>query len=146
MQKTHTVRVPLSAKRAMELFTARGERAWVPDWEPTFPAGEPPEGAPEEEGTVFLTDHGGRRTHWVVAARSEGMVRYARVTPGLWSGLVTVRTRPGDGPPSEFEISYDLTALTEEGVRELSAFEAGFEQEIGAWEDLIAAALPRDPQ
>jgi hypothetical protein len=54
---------------------------------------------------------------------------------------VTVEARPGDGPPSEFEITYDLTPLTDEGVRELRAFEAGFEHEIGAWEDLIAGHL-----
>ena len=64
---------------------------------------------------MFLTEGAGRRTHWVVAARSEGMVCYARVTPGLWGGTATVRAKPGGGPPSEFEISYDLTALTEEG-------------------------------
>ena len=29
------------AGRAIDLFTPEGERAWAPDWDPTYPAGQP---------------------------------------------------------------------------------------------------------
>src|SRR5919198_5440312 len=76
---TVTIDVPLPSDEAMQLFTARGERAWVEGWDPEFPAGEP---SVEGEGTVFVTTADGRSTYWVVAARDADRVRYARTTPG----------------------------------------------------------------
>jgi hypothetical protein len=131
-----TVRLPVD--EAMLLFTARGERDWVDGWEPEFPAGEPAE---EAEGTVFVTSHHGRSTYWVVAARALGAVRYARTTPGLHAGTVEVRERLSDARSTQVDVTYDLTALTPEGATELDRFAAGYEDEIGGWQDAIEAAL-----
>ena len=56
---TATIEIPLPASRALPLFTARGERAWVPGWKPRFPAGELDD---EDEGTVWVTEAHGRTT------------------------------------------------------------------------------------
>jgi hypothetical protein len=42
--------LPLLPSEAIELFTPMGERRWVPDWEPTFPAG--PSDDDTDPGTV----------------------------------------------------------------------------------------------
>ena len=56
-----TVRVALPPDEALALFTAEGERSWVPGWDPTYPAG----GDDREVGTVFVTGE----TTWIVITR-----------------------------------------------------------------------------
>jgi hypothetical protein len=136
-----TLSVPLRAEDALPLFTARGERRWVPGWEPEFPAGEPAEGEPEREGTVFVTAHGEERTFWVVAASGPEEVRYARVTPAKWAGSVAVKILDTSPAATTLEVTYDLTPLTPEGARDLTEFAAGYDAYIAEWERLIAAAL-----
>jgi hypothetical protein len=118
---TVTINVPLPADEAMALFTARGERRWVEDWDPEFPAGEPSE---EGEGTVFVTRANGRSTYWVVA--------------------VEVRRRRSDARSTQVKVTYDLSALTAQGAAELDVFAARYDQEIGAWEAAIGMALANE--
>jgi hypothetical protein len=42
---------------------------------------------------------------------------------------------------TRLDITYDLTALTEEGAAELDRFAAGYQQEIGGWQAAIEAAI-----
>jgi hypothetical protein len=104
--------LPLPAAEAVWLFTPEGERAWVPDWNPRYPAGNPSEAG----GTVFATSAHGVETTWVIITvdRSKHVVAYARMTPGRHAGTVSVEcadSRPGYCTVS---VRYDLTAL--EGV------------------------------
>ena len=131
---TVTLTVPLPADEAMPLFTARGERRWVEGWDPEFPAGEPTQ---EDEGTVWITTAGDRSTYWVVVAKDADRFRYARTTPELSAGTVEVRRRGSDTRETQLDVTYDLTALTEEGEAELDDFAATFQREIGSWEGLI---------
>ncbi|HZN90185.1 MAG TPA: hypothetical protein VFB44_14495 [Thermoleophilaceae bacterium] len=135
---TATIEIPLPASRALPLFTARGERAWVPGWKPRFPAGEPDD---EDEGTVWVTEAHGRTTYWVVATRDARGVAYARVTPELFAGIVEVRQRRADARSTQLEITYDLTALTDAGAAELDSFAAGYHEEIRGWRAAIEATI-----
>ena len=117
------VRIPLPPDRARELFTAEGERAWAPGWDPAYPGGH---------DRVFVTHEGA--TVWVAL----GDLRYARVTPGVQAGTVEVRCAP-DGDGTRAEATYDLTALGPDA--DLAAFRAGFPAMMEAWEASIAAAL-----
>jgi hypothetical protein len=101
--------LPLPAAEAMWLFTPEGEREWVPDWEPRYPTGQPS----EEPGTVFRTNADGVTTVWVILEldRAGHRASYARVTPGVHAGTVSVEctdTRPGH---CRVTIGYDLTTL-----------------------------------
>jgi hypothetical protein len=109
----------------MHLFTPVGERAWVPHWDPVFPAGEHGDGSAPD--TVFLTGD----THWVVTHRTAGHVRYARVTPGVRAGTVDVRVRP-DGATATAEVTYEMTPL---------AAGDDYDPAIREWEAAIAAAI-----
>ena len=135
-----SLRVEVALERAMRQFTPVGERAWVGErWKPFFPGGE--EGDGDVPGTVFLTEHQGQTTYWVVVERSEDVVRYARVTPGVWAGTVEVRCEPTGGSATTAEVTYELTALSEAGEVELAHFVDGYEDEIASWARLIADAI-----
>jgi hypothetical protein len=115
----------------MHLFTPVGERGWVHGWAPRFPAGERGDGS--APGTVFVTEHDGAATIWVVVDRAPDRVRYARVTPGARAGTVEVRCLPAPDGGTNAEVTYEMTALRD-GDR--------FDPAIADWDDAIAAALP----
>ena len=131
------VRVALPVEQAIELFTPEGERAWDSAWDPRYPAG----GADGRAvGTVFLTHHGDRTSTWVIVDSGADAMRYARVTPGVQAGTISVRCRP-DGDGTVATVTYESTALSAAADRELDAFAAGYADEMAEWERDIAAAL-----
>jgi hypothetical protein len=120
-----SLHVPLPPSAARALFTPEGERAWVPGWDPQHPDGDP-------AGPVFTTHDGA--TVWIAL----GDLRYARVTPGVHAGTVSVRLAP-DGAGTRVHVEYDLTALSPDAG--VAAFADGFDELMRAWERAIAAAL-----
>ena len=121
---TGSIHVALPPERAAALFTPEGERAWARGWAPEYPAGA--------GGPVFTTHDGD--TVWVAL----GDLRYARVTPGVQAGTVSVRLA-AEGGGTRADVTYDLTALSEHA--DLAAFAAGFDAMLATWERDIAAAL-----
>ncbi|MFC9815281.1 hypothetical protein ACFVJM_24745 [Streptomyces virginiae] len=107
------------ASAAREVATARGERDWVPGREPVFPVETPDDTAP---GTVWLTSTDEEDTTWLVASRDfPRSVPYARLTPGVRAGTVTVALAATDAG-SEVTVTYDMTPLTPEAAEALDAF------------------------
>jgi len=119
------VRVPLPPDAAIELFTPEGERRWVAGWDPSYPGGDE---------SVFLTG----TTTWVTVERSDRVRRYARVTPGVQAGTVSVRCEP-DGAGTVATVGYELTALGPDA--DLAAFAAGYDDFLAGWEREIAACV-----
>ncbi|GHE57468.1 SRPBCC family protein [Streptomyces vinaceus] len=133
-----TLNLPLPPEAAFRLFTARGERDWVPGWEPVFPVETPDDTAP---GTVWLTASSEEETTWLVASRDfPRSVSYARITPGVRAGTVAV-TLAATGAGSEVTVTYDMTPLTPDAAEALDEFAAGYPAFIRSWEELIAARL-----
>jgi hypothetical protein len=130
--------LPLLPSEATELFTPLGERRWVPDWEPEFPAGLPDDDT--DPGTVFTTTAHGHTTVWVVADRNEFLVRYARVTRDLSAGTVSVECRPAPSG-SEVVVTYHLTAMSAHGQRVVERFAADFGSFLDGWRRSIEATL-----
>jgi hypothetical protein len=75
-----------------------------------------------------------RDTIWVVLDRGGDALRYGRITPGHLAGTVEVRLSDG-----EAEVTYDLTALTDEAQPELEHFAAGYDAFLAEWERAIGA-------
>ncbi|MFK0232483.1 hypothetical protein [Streptomyces vinaceus] len=133
-----TLTLPLPPEAAFRLFTARGERDWVPGWEPVFPVETPDDTAP---GTVWLTASSEEETTWLVASRDfPRSVSYARITPGVRAGTVTV-TLVATEAGSEVAVTYDMTPLTPAAAEALDGFAAEYPAFIRSWEELIAARL-----
>ena len=78
---------------------------------------------------------------WVVADRRLDGVRYARVAPGHLAGLVEVRCTAAEDGATTVEVTYKLTALSDDARSELERFTAGYEAYIGEWERAIAEAI-----
>jgi hypothetical protein len=128
---TGRVHTGLPPEEAFVLFTPRGEERWAEGWRPHFPV-EPV--SDSEPGTVFATHHD---TIWVVLDREpDRSISYARITPGDRAGRVMV-TLDATGA----EVTYDLTALTEESAGRLRAFADDFPAFLRSWEEAIARSL-----
>lgn len=124
--------------RVFPLFTALGERAWAPGWDPEMLSGE------VDRGSVFRTRAHGHATVWVVTDyRADAQrVSYARLAEGASTGLVDVACDP-DGGGTRVSVRYTLTPLSPAGaaaVDELLAPQryAAFMQE---WQQAVSAAL-----
>jgi hypothetical protein len=117
------VRVTLPPDEAIELFTPEGERVWAAGWDPSYPG--------DDDG-VFVTG----ATTWVTVERGARSRRYARVTPGVQAGTVSVRCEP-DGDDTIATVGYALTALGPEA--DLAAFAAEYDEFLAGWEREIAA-------
>ena len=136
---TGTIRVPLQPRDAYALFTPTGERTWVPGWDPAFSSRVSDD---TEPGTVFETNHAGRRSTWTVVRREPGTaVAYVTVTPGDRAGLVTVVCRPTDDGETMATVSYDLTALAPEANERLARFAASYPHFLEQWRHDIELAL-----
>jgi hypothetical protein len=134
---SHTISVPLPFEEAVRCFTPEGERAWIDGWDPVYPAGREAVGEDgDEPDGVWLT----AGTTWVVTDRTEGRRRYARVESGVSAGTVTVDCRP-DGERTAVEVTYALTALSDEGAERLEELAGAFPQHIDEWARAIAGRL-----
>jgi len=135
---TGRLSVALPPATAFRLFTARGEQDWVPGWEPRFAGDVEDDTVP---GVVWETGHGDEHTIWLVVDSEPGhRVSYARVTPASRAGTVTVEVTEAPGG-SDVEVTYAMTALTEQAGRQLDAFASGYTEFLAAWETSIAALL-----
>jgi len=134
-----TLSVGAAPEHAFQLFTAPGERLWIEDWDPAILGG----GDGRDKGSVWVTEVGGEKAYWVVVDYDAGALhaRYARIAPATHAGTVEVSARPGGAGGTEIEVTYQLTALTDEGNRKLAAFgEDAFTRMLAEWERLIGDA------
>ena len=131
--------LPLPPEEAFHLFTASGERLWVPGWSPEFLADVDDDSA---AGTVFRTSTDGRVTTWIVVeSRPPVTAVYARFRPGHSATTVRVRLEPADGG-ARVLVGYDITSLDEGADGLLADFAAGYDGMLNEWRRLIEAALP----
>jgi hypothetical protein len=126
--------------RVFPLFTAEGERAWAPGWEPQLLSGE------AERGSAFRTVNGNRPTTWIVTdyRPAEGRVSYARLAQDSNIGLVDVVCTPAAGG-TEVSVRYTLTGLNPEGEAFVRDFLDGghYARMIEEWHSATRAALSR---
>ena len=133
--------LPLSPQQAFGLFTAEGERDWVPGWSPEI-LGD----LPQSPGLVFLTTAQGRQTIWTVIESDPATLvhRYSRVTPGHSAGIVEVELFATDGG-CRVGVSYQMTALSAAGQPYLAAHSGrDYVDMLEQWRELILAALRTD--
>jgi len=120
------------------LFTAQGEKAWAPGWNPEMLSGD------TTRGSVFRTRHAGSETVWIVTDYQPDhyKVSYARIAQGSNMGLVDVACH-GDSGGSSITVRYTLTGLNKKGdnfVREFLS-DPHYTRFIEEWRTTITAAL-----
>ena len=138
---TETFRLDQPVEILFPLFSAEGEKLWVPGWDYENISGS--DGMHED--FIFLTkahDHSSadQDTIWLVKCYDPEtyFVQYYRVEPGQKVGLVTVRCIEVDQSITDVEVTYEYTALSEIGMKFLEHFSADHYQEfIGSWKTLL---------
>jgi len=137
--QVRTFRLDASVERVFPLFTAQGERAWAPGWNPELLSGR------EERGTTFRTVHGVRETTWIVTdyQPSDGRVSYARLARDSNVGLVDVRCTAVAGGGTEVSVRYTLTGLNADGRDFVQHFldPANYTRMIEEWRVATSAVL-----
>jgi hypothetical protein len=124
--------------RVFPMFTAEGERAWAPGWDPEMLSGG------SERGSVFRTRSHGRDVIWIVTAYEPeaGRVSYARLVDGSNMGLVDVAcAAEGDG--TRVTVRYTLTAVSTTGAAQVAHLldAPQYDDFMREWRDAIGAAL-----
>jgi hypothetical protein len=136
---TGTLHVDAAPEHAFQLFTAPGERFWIDGWDPDVLSG----GDGRARGAVFTTDVGGEKAYWIVVDYDAEVLhaRYARIAPGTRAGTVEVFARSDGAGGTEVEVSYELTALTDEGDAQLAQFDSeACARMLSDWERMIRDA------
>jgi hypothetical protein len=134
VQLTGSFVLPAPLDVVMPLFTAEGERAWAPGWEPAYA-----DAAVHEVGQVWTTA-GPPGTTWVTVQADADCVRYARVAREDSAGIVTVRGKAGaDG--TTVTVTYDLSALSPAGEQRLATFAASYDDMLEHWQQHTNATL-----
>jgi hypothetical protein len=132
------VRVPLNQSDAFELFTPSGERRWAAGWDPSFPASPADETNP---GTVFRTRHRHHVTWVVVACDRPRSITYCNVSENDRAGLIHVSCEPEHEGTTTAHVTYDITALSDDGDASLHEFAANYQEYMKHWQDAIGAAV-----
>ena len=133
-----TVSVPLTPSDAFELFTPSGERRWATGWAQSFPAPRPDETTP---GTVFQTKHSGSVTWVVVDCQPHRSITYANVSENDRAGLIRVSCEADDDGTTTANVTYEMTALTDDGDARLHEFAAHYQRFLAHWQSAIEDAL-----
>jgi len=141
MTVAHTgkLRVDAPPEHAFQLFTAPGERLWVDGWDPEVLSG----GDGRARGAVFVTNVAGDKAYWVVVDYDADALhaRYTRIAPGSRAGTVAVFARSDGAGATEVEVTYELTALTDEGTGQLATFDSdAYAGMLADWEQMIRDA------
>jgi len=134
-----SLHVDAPPRHAFQLFTAPGEKLWIDGWDPDVLSG----GDGRARGAVFVTNAAGEKAYWVVVDYDEAALhaRYARIAPGTRAGTVEVFARDDGSGSTEITVTYELTALSEEGREQLAEFDRqAFDRMLGDWERLIRDA------
>jgi hypothetical protein len=125
--------------RVFPLFTARGERDWVPGWDPKILSGG------EERGSAFQTYLADQTTTWIVIdyRPAEGRASYARLAQGSNIGLVDVTCTASQSGGTEVRVAYTLTPLTEAGAVYVEEFldPPRYRRMLEEWRAAIARTL-----
>ena len=130
--------------RVFPLFTALGEKAWTPGWEPELLSGQ------EERGSVFRTRHGGRESTWIVVdyQPAQGRASYARLARDSNIGLVDVQCSATAGGGTDVSVRYTLTGLNPQGQAFVDEFlqPEHYGRMMAEWRVAISQALAAHAQ
>jgi hypothetical protein len=136
--RTFHLNAPLA--RVFPLFTAQGERAWAPGWEPRILSGS------EERGSAFMTTaHDGGPVTWIVTdyRPAEGRASYARLVQDSNIGIVDVVCTEPAGGGTDISVRYTLTAVSKAGEAFVAKFlaEQHYTTMIEEWRAATSEAL-----
>lgn len=121
------------------LFSAEGEKLWVPSWDY-----EDITGSKEiHEDYIFLTknhDHASTKAIWLVKRYDldNYLVQFYKVEPEDKVGIISVQCIEKDANMTRIEVTYEYIALTNKGNRFIEKFtQPQYEIFINEWKSLL---------
>ena len=132
---TILVHVDADADTAFPLFDPVNETKWDSSWKPKLL------GDHVEEGLVFLVEHGGKKSTWVVDRYDpeNRTIGYIAVTASILTRILISVT--ASDSTSVATVTYTRTALNEDGACEVERFAAHFPSQASHWEEAINSYL-----
>ena len=134
--RTGSFELGMMPDEAQPLFTAPGEKLWIPIWDPVILSGDG-----YEKGTAFVTNNHGHTTYWLVTDYDTEAkhAQYVRVTPGANTGTVDVSITSNGNAGSTVNVAYQLTGLSPAGNADLegSFSETQYAAMMEEWRNMI---------
>ena len=128
------------------LFSAEGEKYWVPGWDYENIMGS----TDLHEDYVFLTrtpDHASTGAIWLVKRYDPEsyFVQFYKVEPEDKVGVITVQCTEVKKCLTEVEVTYQYIGLSEKGDQFIQEFtSADYKEFIGEWSRLLSAYFESD--
>ena len=123
------------------LFSAEGEKLWVPGWGYENVMGP----TDLREDYIFLTknhDHAASKAIWIVKRYepSEYLVEFYKVEPEEKVGVITVKCSALSDTRTNVSVAYEYISLTERGNEFITSFTSDvYKGFIGEWQQLLDA-------
>lgn len=121
------------------LFSAEGEKRWVPGWDYENIMGS----NDLHEDYIFLTknhDHASTDAIWLVKRYEPEsyLVQFYKVEPEDKVGIVTVRCKKIDEDLTQVEVSYEYIGLSQKGNAFIEGFTSTkYKEFISEWNNLL---------
>jgi hypothetical protein len=124
------IRLAAAPADALALFTPEGERAWDPQWNPTYAS-----------ATVFMTDEHTMPRVWIIDDYNPGTtsIAYTVFAAGRTVTRIAVKVR-ASGVGSIASVSYHRTSINAAADAEVSEFAMHGDEMRAEWQTAIDAA------
>lgn len=139
IKHTANFRIEQPVTFVFPLFSAEGEKHWVPGWDYENILGS----TELREDYIFLTknhDHASTDAIWLVKRYDPEsyFVQFYKVEPGDKVGIITVQCARIAECLTEIEVSYQYIGLSKKGNEFVENFTAAdYETYIGEWKSLL---------
>jgi hypothetical protein len=123
------------------LFSAEGEKLWVPGWDYENVMGS----TDLHEDYIFLTknhDHAASSAIWLVKRHQprDFLVEFYKVEPEEKVGVITVKCSAVSKAKTKVSVTYEYIALSEKGNEFIGNFTSQkYKDYIGEWQRLLEA-------
>lgn len=139
IKHTASFEIMRPAAELFPLFSAEGEKLWVPGWDYENIMG----GTDLHEDYIFLTqshDHAATKAIWLVKKYDpdEYCVQFYKVEPEEKIGVIEISCIQLNESHTRVQVSYEYTGLSEKGNRFIAGFNAlEYREFISEWETLL---------
>ncbi|SMO86836.1 hypothetical protein [Gracilimonas mengyeensis] len=140
---TADFRIKYPADKLFPLFSAEGEKLWVPGWDYENIMGT----TELRENYVFLTtnhDHAATSAIWIVKnyQPEDYLVEFYKVEPEEKVGFIKVHCTSLSESDTKVEVTYEYIALSEKGKAFIKDFTTeDYTAFIGEWGELLSSYL-----
>jgi len=136
---TEDFQISQPVEKLFPLFSAEGEKRWVPGWDYKNVMG----GTVLHEDYIFVTgnhDHTASDAIWLVKRHDPDShyVEFYKVEPEEKVGIISVKCNPISSSETNVSVSYEYIALNEKGRRFVANFTSDeYRDFIGEWKQLL---------